>query len=193
MPETLPRVIWARSDKVTASGLYNVLAYSTNPNIGYGAKNVPYSLKIYDKDNLLLFGTIGSAYIPSTANFTVFIGSINLGDKIPARIVFEFSNQVNWEKMENNDISIVAISKDLQDENTKPRLAVTLKNNSLLPVKNIEAVAILYDDKENAVAFSRTIVDLIQKDSTEDLVYTWPDKFDSKIYKIDIVSKILPK
>jgi len=60
-------------------------------------------------------------------------------------------------------------------------------------VENIESVAILYDENNNAVAFSKTKIDSIAKNSTADIVFTWPEKFEFKIVRIDIVSKVIPK
>ncbi len=190
---TQPEIVWTSLQKITTSGTYNMIAYVSNPNIGYGAKNVGYNLKIYDKDNFLLFQKNGNAYISPTQNLVIFIENINLNDKVAARRVLNLDNQINWQKFGNNDLSIGVVSKELVDEETNPRLNVTLKNNSLLPIKNIESVAILYDKDDNAIGFSRTITDLIDKDRTEDIVFTWPEKFESKVFKFDIISKILPK
>ncbi len=180
-----PIVSWVTSENVS-SGIYNVLAYATNPNIGTGALNVPYDLKIYDKQNLLLFEKRGSDYIPPTGNFAIFIGGISLNDKIPGRISFDFGNGIVWQKIDSKESLIQTVSKNLSGEDSNPKLNVTLQNNDLEPIKNI-------DGNGNAAHFSKTVVDLIDKESAEDIVYTWPEKFDSKIYKIDILYKILPK
>ena len=67
-----------------------------------------------------------------------------------------------------------------------------MRNSTLKPIENIESVAILYDENNNAVAFSKTKIDSIDEDSTSDIVFTWPEKFKEKIVRIDIVSKVLP-
>ncbi len=187
-----PIVSWVRTARITNPGNYNFLAYVINPNIGVGAKNAVYDLKIYDKQNVLIFEKTGSTYIPAVSNFTVFEEGININDKIPEHVVFTFQNGIAWEKIPSPELSLQTVTKDLENPDTKPKLSVTLKNTSVLPIKNIESVAILYDENGNAIAFSRTVSDVIDKDSTADIVYTWPEPFDSKIFKIDIFSKVLP-
>jgi len=190
---TKPSILWVRWFKVLGSGSYNVLAYGNNPNIGVGANNVPYAFKIYDKSGVLLYSGMGTTYIPPSNNFAVFSEGINVSDKIPARIVFDFTGGFAWQKIQSNELNIMTVSKTLVNEDTQPKLLVTLKNTGISPLKNIESVAILYDQNDTAIAFSRTKVDLLYSDKTTDIVFTWPEKFTDKIYKIEVISKVLPK
>jgi len=50
----------------------------------------------------------------------------------------------------------------------------------------------LYDENNNAVAFSKTKIDSIDGGSTASIVFTWPEPFSGQIVRIDIVSKVLP-
>ena len=188
-----PVVIWGpRWAKVFSSGMYNFLTYVQNPNIGAGAYNVNYILKVYDKQDVLLYQKTGIAYIPPNNNFVIFEDNISLNDKIPARAKFEFTGNPVWQKIDSMESSITAISKNLVNEETKPKLLVTMGNSTLKPIENIESVAILYDENSNAIAFSRTKIDSIDADGTTDIVFTWPEKFDKKVVRIDVVSKVLP-
>jgi hypothetical protein len=186
-----PIVLWVRWAKVKNTGTYNVLAYAQNPNLNIGAKNVPYLFKVYDKNNLLLFQKTGLTYIPPNNNFVVYDDGMNINDKIPARIVFTFLEGISWSKLQTQEINISPISKNLTGEDTKPKLIATMKNKSLLPIKKIEVVAVLYNIDDNAIAFSKTIIDSIDKEGTQDAVFTWPDKFTDKVYRIDVLSKVL--
>ena len=189
-----PVVIWGpRWARVQSNGTYNFLTYLQNPNIGAGAINVPYLLKIYDKDNILLYQKTGSAYIPPNNNFVIFEDSVNLGDKIPARAQFQFTGNPIWQKMDSVESNLTAVSKSLVNEDTKPKLLVTVKNSGVDTIENIESVAILYDENNNAVAFSKTKIDSINGGDTQNIVFTWPEKFDNAVVRIDIVSKVLPK
>ncbi|MFA6797294.1 MAG: hypothetical protein WCR40_01120 [Candidatus Paceibacterota bacterium] len=186
-----PNILWTRWAKVSGFGTYNVLAYSQNLNVGIGALNAPYIFSIYDKDNIMLYQKTGYTYIPPSGNFTIFEGNININDKIPARIEFNFINNFIWQKIENEESDITAVSKSLINQETRPKLLVTIKNKSLKDIKNIESIAILYDENANAIAFSKTITDILAKDSTQDITFTWPEKFKEEVYKIEIISKVL--
>lgn len=186
-----PTVLWVRWAQVKSSGLYNVLAYAQNPNLNIGAKNVPYIFKVYDKNNILLFSKTGITYIPPNNNFAIFESGIDVNDKIPARIEFSFLQGINWIKLQNQEANITAVSKDLIGEDSSPKLSVTMKNKSLLPINNIEIVAILYDQNDNAIAFSKTQIDSIAKEGTQDITFTWPEKFTEKVFRIEVLSKVL--
>ncbi len=186
-----PNVLWTRWSKIKNSGLYNILIYVQNSNVGIGSYSAPYSVDIYDKNNIILYHKTGYTYIPSSNNFTIFEGDVDLNDKIPARIDFSFANNIFWQKIESQELNILSLEKNLYEEDTKPKLNVILKNKSLNDIKNIESVAILYDEYANAIAFSKTKIDILEKNSTENIIFTWPEKFESKIFKIEILSKVL--
>jgi len=186
-------VLWVRWAKVSSSGKYNVVAYIQNPNIGAGVLNLPYSFYIYDKTGVLLFEKSGSTYVPPSKNFAIFEDGVDIMDKIPSRISFVFNKNTVWQKMGSREIGISTISKVLSKEDTAPRLNVELNNKTLQDMDNVEVVAILYNDSDNAVAFSRTKIDSLKAETTQKVVFTWPEAFSSKVYKIEIVPKILGK
>jgi len=188
-----PSVLWVRWAKVTSSGRYNILAYIENPNIEAGAYDVPYRLKIYDKDGVLIFEKMGLAYIPPNKNSAVFEDNIGINDKVPARVNFEFSNNAVWQKIDSKELGITTVSKQISKEETKPRLDVVLKNKTLNTINNIEITAILYDLDDNAIAFSKTMIDSLVRDTPEMITFTWPEPFIKKVYRIETISKVLDR
>ncbi len=189
-----PSILWVRWAKVLSSGAYNFLAYGQNPNANVGAYDVPYSYKIYDKSGILLYENSGSAYIPPLHNFVVFDDAINIGDKIPARVDFQFStSSIIWQNIAGKENSIETVSKELANTDTRPKLFAVLKNVSISPINNIQSFAILYDQNGNAIAFSKTLIDSIDAGSANTAVFTWPEPFPSPVYKIDILSEVVQK
>ena len=170
--------------------MYNFLTYAQNPNIGAGTYNARYLFKVYDKNNVLLYQKTGITFIPPNNNFVIFEDNINLNDKVPARTVFEFIGNLIWQKIDSMESNMTVISKNLINEDTRPKLLVTMKNFTIKLIENIEVVAILFDENGNAIAFSKTKIDSIVPDSTSDIVFTWPEKFEQKVIRIDIVSKV---
>ncbi len=188
-----PIVVWGpRMVKTLSNGTYNALTYVQNPNVGAGAYNAPYVLKVYDKSDVLLYQKTGKTFIPPNSNFVIFEDNIVLNDKVTVRTTLEFIGNPVWQKMDSMESSITAISKNLLNEDIKPKLLVTLRNSTLNQINNIESVAILYDENNNAIAFSKTKTDFISADGTADIVFTWPEVFSAKVVRIDIVSKVLP-
>lgn len=187
-----PTVLWTQWAKVESSGTYNLVAYAENPNLGVGAIDVPYSFKIYDANNILLYSATGTADIPASNNFVVFESGINVNDKVPARVDFEFSPGYTWQKVADLEQGLSAVSQPPIDTDTAPKLFATLTNNDLTEVDNIQSVAILYDTNGNAIAFSKTFTDSIAPGATADIAFTWPEPFTAPVYKTEIVSQVLP-
>ncbi len=188
-----PTVLWTRSAKILSSGTYSIIAYAENPNVGAGAYNAPYSFKVYDKNNVLLAAKTGSAYIPPSKTFVVFADGINVFDKVPSRIDFQFLDGLVWQKVKESAEAVSVVSQTLTGETTKPKLSATIKNNTLSDLKNVQSIAIIYDENDNAIAFSRTMSDLIPKNSSDDIVFTWPEAFSAQSYRVEIVSEVLPQ
>lgn len=187
-----PKFLWGRWSKVKTTGEYNVLAYVENSNIEAGTKEITYRFKLRDKDGILLFEKTGTTYVPPNKNFAIIESNIDLNDKVPGRPVeFEFMPGAVWQKMDSKELGLVSLYKQIIDEDNSPKVISTLSNRTLKPISNIEVIAILYNDEDNAIAFSSTKVDSIDKGSSEEIIFTWPEPLSEKVYRIEIIPKVL--
>ena len=188
LPE--PIVLWSRSFTV-AKGLNNLVAYIQNPNVNYTAEPLSYIFSVYDKDNVLLGIREGYAYIPATKTFPIFEAAFNTGEKIPVKVVFEFTSPARWNKSAVSDIPVLnVVDQRVLDEQTSPRIYATLQNSTVYKYKNIEVIAIVYDTDGNAFAASKTIVDSLPGNGSVPLAFTWPSGFTKDISKIEIIPKL---
>jgi hypothetical protein len=187
-----PKFVWGRWSKVKSTGEYNILAYIENPNIEAGTKEITYRLKLRDSAGILLFEKTGKTSVPPNKNFAIIESGIKLNDKVPGRpIEFDFISGAVWQKMQPKELGLVSLYKTITNEDTIPRVSATLSNKTLKPISNIDVTAILYDSEGNAVSFSSTKIDTIAKESSEEVVFTWPEPFTKKIYSIEIIPKVL--
>jgi len=186
-----PQILWTRAVQLTTTGLYAALIYGENSNFGAAAAQVPYSVKIYDSNNILLSSSVGVTDIPASHIFTVFIDGINLHDKAPARIDFAFTSSPVWQKSSAPEQFITTTATALSGTSTRPVLAATIHNSSLSDLNNVESVAILYDTNGNTVSFSKTLTDTVPAGGDANLIFTWPQAFSSAVVKIEIVSHVL--
>ncbi|HLP43710.1 MAG TPA: vWA domain-containing protein [Candidatus Nanoarchaeia archaeon] len=170
-----PTVLWSRAFRVTED-VYSAVAYIENQNSN-SETWAPYTFRLYDAANSLIGSREGRTYIQKNKVIAVFEPNINTEGKIPARVSFEFSGKLEWQR--NFDVvpNLAITQKDLTGENTKPRIDATIENKSLETAENIELVAIVYDNKENAIAASRTFVDSLSKDQAIHVAFTWPQPF----------------
>ncbi len=174
-----PDILWSRSFKVTPS-IYSSVAYIQNFNITSQAIDVRYVFKLYDNQNKLVATREGFAFIPRNKKFAIFEPNIVVGESVPTRTVFEFTEVPQWIK-NNEEIPRLSVNaKSLSREDALPRIDANVQNLSLIPFSNIEIVAIVYDGKDNAIGASRTYIDKLEKDQSADVVFTWPAPFDTQ-------------
>ncbi len=173
-----PTVIWSRAFKVT-DGIYTAVAYVENQNIN-SETWAPYNFKLYDSTNNLIGEREGKTYIQKNKVVAVFEPNINTGGRVPARVSFEFPNELKWNRNNETTPNLLVTQKILSGENTKPRIDATVQNTSLETAENVELVAIVYDNKENAIAASRTFIDSLPKDELSHIAFTWPQPFVTK-------------
>ena len=183
------QILWTRSFKVS-DGVYSAVAYIGNSNFNLGARDVPYVFKLYDDRNVLIEERRGFTTVPPNSNFPVFEGIIITGNRAPARAFFEFSAAPYFERL-NEQPSLSVKSNLLTEGESNPRLSATIVNDNIFGVKDISVVAVLYDQKDTAIAASQTIIDEIAKNSSKEVIFTWPAAFPNKIGRIEIYPKFL--
>lgn len=172
-----PIVVWSRAFKVN-EGLYSATAYIENPNINSEAVT-RYEFKLFDQSNKLVATRANTAFLPKNKVFAIFEPNINVGTSTPRRVTFEFTEQPAWYRNLAPSPNIVVTRKVLSGHETRPRLDATIENMSSVPLSRIEVAAIVYDDRENAIATSRTFVDRLEVGVAADVVFTWPTPFET--------------
>ncbi len=183
------RVTWTRFFEID-KGFYDAAALVTNPNTLAGAKEIVYRFKLHDKDNILIAIREGRTFINPNENFVIFESNIQTLERIPLRASIEI-DPINWERVESPNPDIVSFGYRLIRQPSS-RLEATLRNNGIFEVQKIEAVALLLDGSENAIAVSRTIVDSIADESERGVGFTWPFAISEEPARIEIYIRKIP-
>jgi len=186
-----PILHYQRFFKVT-DGVYSVVASIENPNTGVYAVNVPYVFRLYDADNVQVAERRGSAYMLPSTVFPIFESGVMTGQRIPVRASFEFTDTPLWQKKPYQLAKLVVIDQTLTGSST-PRVDATIQNTEDYTVSNVEVVAVVYDDNNNAIAASHTIVDSLAPHATAQMVFTWPEPFTGSVSKILLTPKVQPR
>jgi hypothetical protein len=181
-----PQVAWTRFELV-APNMYNVAAYIVNPNTDAEAKNVPYHIAMYDSKGVLITDFKGTMTLPPHRNTLAFRGALAIGNRVPARALFEFTGAPDWIKKADSLSRITVENKEYKEEGTGSSLLVTLKNNDVRPVGRMTVHVVLYDAAGNALGFSKTVVDEIGAGQTTIAPFTWPATHDGKVISIEVL------
>ena len=179
-----PIIHWSRLSK-TLEGVYSVTTLVENPNVSAEARSVPYILKIYDDEGLLVNERAGEVFIPADVIFPVFDGAIETGNRAPQKAIFEFTQKPNWTKT-TAELKISISNIQFFEKNNLPRVSAIVNNDTVKNIKNVELIVLVFDKQDNLINSSKTFLDLIEKNSSEKIVFTWPIAFDREATKIDI-------
>lgn len=181
-----PIVLWTRSFEI-GPGAYNVVAYVQNPNVSSAAIQVPYVFRLYNADQALVSERTGKVNLPPNTSLPIFEGSLPSGKQTPSRVSFEFRTKPYWVRGESTFPDVRVNRVVLSREDTSPLLSAEIENRELAAFDRVPVVAILYDTKGNAVAASRTIVDVLEAQSMQPVVFTWPRPFGATVSEKEIV------
>lgn len=178
--DSLPFIVdWTQKFEVTSS-LWSVAAHIQNPNDSSGAVDVPYIFQLYDSEGVLIAERRNKISIRPRASLTIFEGGF-LVERDPARVVFSFTAEPVFKKMNQAAPEIVALNRALSGEEIRPRLEATLRNNGTIPVRDMPVTAVVFDKEGNAIAASKTIVDNLDSNESKDISFTWPQPFPVEI------------
>ncbi|MDP1625324.1 MAG: hypothetical protein Q8L64_06215 [bacterium] len=180
-----PRVLWTYSMRVVP-GVYNAIAYVQNPNPSAEASKLPYTMKLYDAEGILVSQRTGTAYVPAGARFPVFEGGIQTGSRVPTRTTFEFADNPQWQPAEQINI-LSRLTVDVI-EGPKPSAEAKIRNVSVnLSAISMDAFLILYDETDNRIAFSKTVIDSIAPGEIKTLYFTWAEPFPRKVVRSELL------
>lgn len=155
---------------------------------------VGYVFRLYDNGNVLIGERAGTTFIPANQTFAIFEAGIRTGGRVPARTSFSFTDTFVWSQNDATYKPPLLLTNNilLTNESSSPRIDAVLQNESLLTVSNIEAVAIVYDTSDNAIASSRTIVQDLAAGASTPITFTWPTPFSSIVARKEILLRIYP-
>ncbi len=182
-------VLWSQAFEVVP-GRYNAVAYLENHNANTAVEKLHYRFRFADANNVYIGKREGDTYVPPGGRFAVFEPAIDVGNSIPVYTTFEFTETPLWIQVPKDKIDQVKIlptNVQLADPDTNPVLTATLENTSLFTVPDINVVAILYDEKGNAVSTSRTYIESLFKEESKQVTFTWPEPLPAKVVTKEII------
>lgn len=192
--EILPLTVeWTRPFKLL-DGKYDVASMIVNRNSTFGIPVFSYRFSIFDDRNVHVTEKDGSVFINPNEKVVIFSSGLISGQRGVSRAFLEY----NEDKTQEGWIRIGDMSKKpkLSVDNEKivdgstPRLYADIFNSSPYDIRNIEVSAVIYDEQDNAMAVSRTMLDVLMKDSKEQVVFTWPTPFSAKWKRVDVLPRI---
>lgn len=189
----LPRVDFAAIFPVSGD-VYNAVALLTSTDPNAGARKAAYTFTFYDEAGKVINESKGSTFIPTASQFAVFSAGIRTGERVPTRARFTWDeNIIYFEKISLNN-NALPIEESSWLRNTvlgMERLSVRVTNNSFVNIPESEYIVIVYDEKDEPIAVSRTMESMPSKSSKE-LLFSWPYEFKTDPKRYELIKRVDP-
>ncbi|MDD5032497.1 MAG: hypothetical protein PHC85_00015 [Candidatus Pacebacteria bacterium] len=169
-------ILWTRALETGQPGIYEAASLVENTNLFYGLYRLKYAFRLYDDNNILVAVKEGETYVNPGEKFVIFSADIEVGNRKPVRAFMETEYISEWKYAGAEKNSLVVSSKNFSGI-PFPSLSVKLFNESVFSVKDVDAAAVLYDERGNVMAVSYTKVDSIPGEEYRNAVFTWPALF----------------
>lgn len=194
-PEVLPLI--SRGDvrllKI-ASSTYETAILIDNPNNDGSVLRAPYKVSIFSgasRTPVKVFER--ETFIGRNTSFALFEGPFTLEGEGPFRAMFEWGEDLVWEKSNAPVPKIFVESTNiLSSDSLGPRLEARIINRGEKEENNVEVVALLYDENDNIIAAGKTFVDVLEPLVSTPIVFSWPEAFATEPVSVRIFPHPLP-
>jgi len=187
-------VWWERPFRV-ANGVYNTVAYIENQNLYSGIERMSYEFRLYDKDNILVSEPFqGTTFIEPNKRSAIFASGIKTGEGEAHTVFLRILSVQDWENVPQDfSYDLFDVTQPvLTNQDTAPKLSASVENKTFFDFDNIPVVAILYNQKDNAIAASQTFTDSLSQGESTQVFYSWPEPFGDTVSRIEIIPRIDP-
>ena len=181
---------WTRFFKI-GDGKYDVASLVENPNYNFGIKELDYTFRLYDAENLFITEKIGHTFVNARDKFVIFESSLDTGQRIPVKAIVEFSPTILWSRVDSKSSkpSMVIQNQELVGGQT-PRLSAEIINKSIIDLTDVIVTAVIYDEDGNAFAVSQTFLNQLKKGAGAPIDFTWPKSFTMTHTTIEIYPRV---
>lgn len=191
--EQPPTVLFTKVLTANSPGRTDIVASIENKNIDAAAKNVPYTVSLYDADHALIQNISGALDLPPGATVTVFIPGVVSGKQTVASAFLDIAPSApQWFTMTADPRIVPTVSSVTQSGSTSaPRVEAVLANGSVTPLENVRVLVLVHDVRGDVIAASSTVVPAIPAQGTATAVFTWNNAFPGTPVLIE-VAPIIP-
>lgn len=178
--------VWARSVPV-APGVYHAVAQIKNPDTA-AAGSFAYTVSLYDAENILITERRGTFGILPGEVATLFEANLVTGERVPTRTFVDIGPGT-FSRAERGSSPVRTVSFELDE--TRPRLAVVIENQSLFPVRDVVVTALLFNNAEVVTSASQTMLDFLAPRERREVLFTWQEPFSELPQRVEVVPRVV--
>jgi len=167
----------------------DIIAEIENKNNEAAAKNVPYSITLFDKDQIFIREITGTIDLPPGETIPVFVtGVASEKQQISSAFLNMETSAPQWFVMEYDPRIVPVVLRTTRGGTTQtPRIESILMNQSGIPLTNVQAIVVVRNAKKDVIAASETVVPVIPSQGQSTAIFTWNSAFSSVPASIEVV------
>ncbi len=185
-----PKVVWVNSFEVQP-GQYNAVAHIENANQLAGTQELNYVIELRNGETVVASRS-GSTILPPNSVYPIFEGRIltDGSQKITDTVITVYPPEV-WQPAEFASDQFKTRDINLTRADERPRLDVSIENSRLNTASDIEVVATIYNAAGEPVTASQTVIEEIQGQEVQDIVFTWPNSIAKTVRSCVVPTDVL--
>lgn len=189
--ERAPTVLFTKAIS-NGKGRTDVIASVENSNVTAAAKDIPYTVTLYDARQVFVQQVTGTLDLPPSATVPVYIHGISSGSQEAIRAFLVIASSTpRWFTMTNNSIiKPVVTSTALGGSADSPRIDAVLKNASIVQLSNVPVVVFVRNEQGEVIAASRTVIPIVPPQGEATATFTWNTAFPSAPAAIEVMPVI---
>src|SRR3989344_217156 len=170
-------------------GRLDVVALVENKNATAAAKNVPYTITIYNFGQSLIQRVSGTLDLPPAGSVPFFVPNIASGKQtVETSFLSIDGSAVKWYALPGDPRLLPGVSNIVLAGSTgSPRVTATLSNSDVASMENIRVVAIIRDASGNTIGASATLIRTIPALERVTATFTWNAPFDGVPVSIQVL------
>lgn len=168
--------LWSRAFPL-ADGIYSAIAYIENQNKDLYIPKIQYRFRFFDSKGVYITYSSDYATILPNGITPIIVPFVGSDERVIESVEFSFVNDPVFETYPEEDASFDVLNTELKNPETSPKLNATVLLSSGPTVKEVEFVAIVYDQNDNAIATSKTVQENMRLNEIRELHFTWVNPF----------------
>ncbi len=187
-----PTVLFTKAVS-NGAGRVDVIASIENKNATAAAKNVPYRVRVYGANQVVLREVTGTLDLPPAKTQPVFIPGLASTQQTVTNAFLEIDSAApKWFTLSADPRVVPKVSNTkLGGTNTAPRIEATLSNSSATPLFAVQVVVLVRDVEGNVIGASSTVLPTIPGQGAAVASFTWNGAFVGTATNIEVVPIIL--
>lgn len=168
-------VLWSKAIRVSEN-LYDLVGMVSNKNIDNASPALGYSFTLYDSNRSVMRTISGTTTAPIDGNFPIVVQNVPLQQKA-AEVSLQLHDTRHYSVLEKPSSPTIKILNRRYENGLTPRVYATIQNTKQKALLKLPVYVLLFDADDNVYASGGTVMPVVDRESVQEIVFTWNEPF----------------